>query len=395
LKRIYLDYAATTPLRPEVYTAMKPYLLEDFGNPSTLYSYGQEARQAVESAREKIAGLINAKPEELVFTSGGTEANNLAVKGVAQALEKQGNHIITCAIEHHSVLGPCQALENRGFEVTYLPVDEHGQVSPESVGNAITGKTVLISIMHANNEIGTLQPVAEISRLARQNGIYFHTDAVQTLGHIAVDVEELGVDLLSASAHKIYGPKGVGALYIRQGVKVAPLIDGGEQEDRRRAGTENVAGIAGFGRAAELAGTEIPEESCRLRQLRDMLISGIQAAIEDVYLNGHPSARLPGNVNISIDYVEGEAVCLNLDLENICAATGSACTTGSIEPSHVVLALGRNRRLAHGSVRFTMGKWTTEGEIERVKHVLPGIVARLRGMSPLYRQDRCQPGQAG
>lgn len=388
MKRIYLDYAATTPLHPEVFKVMKPYLLENFGNPATLYSYGQEARQAVESARDKIAGLIHAKSEEIVFTGGGTEANNLAIKGVAQALEKKGNHIITCAIEHHSVLGPCQALEKRGFAVTYLPVDEYGRVSPESVGNAITPKTILISIMHANNEIGTLQPVAEIGRIARQKGIYFHTDAVQTLGHIPVDVDELGADLLSTSAHKIYGPKGVGALYIRECVKLAPLIDGGEQEDRRRAGTENVPGIIGFGRAVELAEVDMSGEAQRLTELRDRLIKDLQATIEDIHLNGHPSARLPGNVNISINYVEGEAVCLNLDLENICAATGSACTTGSIEPSHVVLALGRNRQLAHGSVRFTMGKWTSAVEINRVKKVLPGIVARLRSMSPLYRQDR-------
>ncbi|MBN1369432.1 MAG: cysteine desulfurase NifS [Dehalococcoidaceae bacterium] len=388
LKRIYLDYAATTPLHPEVFKAMKPYLLENFGNPSTLYSYGQEARQAVENSRGKIAGLIHAKPEEIVFTSGGTEANNLAIKGVAQALGKEGNHIITCAIEHHSVLGPCQALENRGFAVTYLPVNEYGQVNPENVGNAITQNTILISIMHANNEIGTLQPVAEIGRLARQKGIYFHTDAVQTFGHIPVDVEDLGVDLLSASAHKIYGPKGVGALYIREGVKLEPLIDGGEQEDRRRAGTENVPGITGFGRAVELAEADMPGEAQRLTELRNRFIKGLQATIEDIHLNGHPSARLPGNVNVSINYVEGEAVCLNLDLENICAATGSACTTGSVEPSHVVLALGKNRQLAHGSVRFTMGKWTTGADIDRVKQALPGIVARLRSMSPLYRQDR-------
>lgn len=386
MKRIYLDYAATTPPDPEVFKAMKPYLLEKFGNPSTLYSCGQQARQAVEDARGTIAGLIDAKPEELVFTSGGTEANNLAIKGVAQALEKKGNHIITCTIEHHSVLGPCQALEKRGFSVTYLPVDEYGRVSPESVSDAITPKTILISIMHANNEIGTLQPVAEIGRLAREKGIHFHIDAVQTLGHAPVNVNELGVDLLSASAHKIYGPKGVGVLYIREGVKVAPLIDGGEQEDRRRAGTENVPGIIGFGRAAQLAEAGMSGESQRLTELRGRLINSLQAAIEDIHLNGHPSARLPGNVNISINYVEGEAVCLDLDLENICAATGSACTTGSVEPSHVVLALGRNRRLAHGSVRFTMGKYTTEAEINRVSEVLPGIVARLRSMSPFYRQ---------
>jgi len=382
MKRIYLDYAATTPVDPCVFKAMAPFLKEAFGNPSTLYSYGEEARQAVEEARKNVSGLVNARTEEIVFTSGGTEANNLAIKGVARARKKQGKHLITSAIEHHSVIGPCHALEKEGFEVTCLPVDSRGMVDPAMVEKAITPGTVLISIMHANNEIGSLQPIDEIGKIAFSRGICFHTDAIQSQGHVPLDVDRLKVDLLSMSAHKIYGPKGIGALYIRTGTDISPILDGGEQEENKRAGTENVAGIAGFGQAAKMALTEIGAEGKRISRLRDRFIRGLLEKIPEVYLNGHPVMRLPGNVNISIAHIEGESVCLNLDFEDICAATGSACTTSSVEPSHVLLATGRSRDLAHGSVRFSMGKWTRWPDLEKVLEVLPPIVERLRSMSP-------------
>jgi len=385
LERVYLDYAATTPVRHEVFEAMKPYLNEAFGNPSTLYSYGEEARDAMEEARRDVAALVNSTSGDIVFTSGGTEANNLAIKGAALALQGTGNHVITSAIEHHSVLGPCHSLERRGFEITYLPVDCYGRVDPDDVKKAITGKTVLITIMHANNEVGTIQPLAHIAKIARENNVYFHTDAIQTQGHIHVNVEELDVDLLSMSAHKIYGPKGIGALYVRKDVKVTPLLDGGEQEGSYRAGTENMPGIVGFGTAARLIKNETGADAARLSKLRDYLIARLHDSIPDIYLNGHPSDRLPGNVNISIDFVEGDSVCLDLDLEGICAATGSACTTSSIEPSHVLLAMGRNKELAHGSLRLSMGKWTKKDELDRVAEALPGIVYRLREISPLYK----------
>ncbi len=385
MERVYLDYAATTPVRHEVFEAMKPYLNEAFGNPSTLYSYGEEARDAMEEARRDVAALVNSTSGDIVFTSGGTEANNLAIKGAALALQGTGNHVITSAVEHHSVLGPCHSLERQGFEITYLPVDCYGRVDPDDVKKAITGKTVLITIMHANNEVGTIQPLAHIAKIARENNVYFHTDAIQTQGHIHVNVEELDVDLLSMSAHKIYGPKGIGALYVRKDVKVTPLLDGGEQEGSYRAGTENMPGIVGFGTAARLIKNETGADAARLSKLRDYLIARLHDSIPDIYLNGHPSDRLPGNVNISIDFVEGDSVCLDLDLEGICAATGSACTTSSIEPSHVLLAMGRNKELAHGSLRLSMGKWTKKDELDRVAEALPGIVYRLREISPLYK----------
>ncbi len=385
MERVYLDYAATTPVRHEVFEAMKPYLNEAFGNPSTLYSYGEEARDAMEEARRDVAALVNSTSGDIVFTSGGTEANNLAIKGAALALQGTGNHVITSAVEHHSVLGPCHSLERQGFEITYLPVDCYGRVDPDDVKKAIKGKTVLITIMHANNEVGTIQPLAHIAKIARENNVYFHTDAIQSQGHIHVNVEELDVDLLSMSAHKIYGPKGIGALYVRKDVKVTPLLDGGEQEGSYRAGTENMPGIVGFGTAARLIKNETGADAARLSKLRDYLIARLHDSIPDIYLNGHPSDRLPGNVNISIDFVEGDSVCLDLDLEGICAATGSACTTSSIEPSHVLLAMGRNKELAHGSLRLSMGKWTKKDELDRVAEALPGIVYRLREISPLYK----------
>ncbi|MFC1983590.1 cysteine desulfurase NifS [Chloroflexota bacterium] len=364
---------------------MLPYFTDAFGNASSIYFYGQEAKGAIEEARAKVAELIGARDEEIVFTSGGTEADNFALKGVAFANESQGNHIVTSSIEHHAVIETCKFLERRRFSVTYVPVDKYGSVDPDDVKRAITDRTILISVMHANNEVGTIEPITEIGRIAAEAGVYFHTDAVQTVGHIPADVNELGADLLSMSAHKLYGPKGVGALYIRKGTKLLPFMHGGEQERRRRASTENVPGIVGFGKAAELALQDMIEEVERLTHLRDRLINGLLERIDHSRLNGHPVTRLPNNVNISIDFVEGESMLLNLDLEGICASTGSACSSSSLEPSHVLLALGLPQEQAHGSLRFSLGKWTTEQDIERVLDVLSGIVAKLRVMSPLLK----------
>ena len=389
MRRIYLDYAATTPTHPDVVKAMLPYFTDAFGNPSSIHSYGQETKGAIEEARAKVAALIGAHDEEIIFTSGGTEADNFALKGVAFAGEKKGNHIVTSSTEHHAVLDTCKFLERRGlFRVTYLPVDEYGFVDPDDVKEAITDKTILVSIMHANNETGTIESIADIGRVVKAAGIYLHTDAVQTVGHIPIDVNELGVDLLSMSAHKLYGPKGVGALYVRKGTRLIPFMQGGGQERKRRASTENVPGIVGFSKAVEIAQQEMTEEAERLSQLRDKLIGGLLERIDHTRLNGHPVKRLPNNVNISIDFVEGESMLLNLDLEGICASTGSACSSASLEPSHVLLAMGLAQEQAHGSLRFTLGKWTTEEEIERVLEVLPPIVTRLRAMSPFLRSQR-------
>lgn len=388
MKRVYLDYAATTPTRPEVVKAMLPYYTETFGNPSSIYSYGQEAKGAVDAARTRVARLIGARDEEVVFTGGGTEADNTSLIGVFFANEKKGNHIITSAIEHHAVLETCQFLEKRGASVTYLKVDKYGMVDPDDVKKAITDKTILISVMHANNEVGTIEPIAEIGKVAREAGVYLHTDAVQTTGHIPVDVNQLGVDLLSISAHKLYGPKGVGALYIRKGTRLTPFQHGGGQERRRRAGTENVPGIVGFSYAAELAGQELESETKRLTGLRDRLIKGILERIDHTRINGHPTKRLPNSVSISVEYIEGESMLLNLDLEGICASTGSACSSGSLEPSHVLLACGLPHEQAHGSLRLTLGKWTEEGDIDKVLETLPPIVAKLRAMSPLLKSKK-------
>ena len=385
MKRIYLDYAATTPAHPEVMKAMLPYFTESFGNPSSIHSYGQEAKDAIERARSKVAALIGAKSEEIVFAGSGTEADNFAVKGVALSRQAKGNHIITSSIEHHAVLETCKFMEKQGFSVTYLPVDGYGMVDPNDVKKAITKKTILVSIMHANNECGTIEPVAQIGNIAREAEIYFHTDAVQTVGHIPLDVNKLNVDLLSISAHKLYGPKGVGAFYIRKGTRISPFMHGGNQERGRRASTENVPGIVGFGKAAEIAQQEMLEEAQKLTALRDRLIEGILRGIEYTQLNGHPVTRLPNNVNVSINYVEGESILLNLDLDGICASTGSACTSADLEPSHVLVAMGLPHLQAHSSLRFTLGKWTTEEETNKVLEVLPGIVSKLRAMSPLMK----------
>lgn len=385
MRTIYLDHAATTATRREVVEAMQPYFTDVFGNPSSIYACAQEAKAAVEEARARVAALVGARVGEIVFTSGGTEADNYALKGVAYANENKGNHIITSAIEHHAVIETCEFLGKRGFTITCLPVDEYGLVDPQDVRKAITDKTILISVMHASNEIGTIQPVDEIGKIAREARIYFHSDAVQTVGHIPVNVDELGVDLLTISGHKVYGPKGIGALYVRRGTRLAPLLHGGEQEKRRRAGTENVPGIVGLGKALELAGQEMAAEAKRQTYLRDRLINGLMGSIEHIRLNGHPVRRLPNNVNVSIDFVEGEAMLLNLDLEGICASTGSACSSSSLQPSHVLLALGLPPEQAHCSLRFTLGRENSEQDVQRVLEALPDIVARLRAMSPLLK----------
>jgi cysteine desulfurase len=385
MKRIYLDYAATTPMHSEVAKAMSPYYSEKFGNASSIYSYGQEAKAAIDSARDRLASFLGAQDDEIVFTSGGTESDNFALKGIAYANKNKGNHIIVSAIEHHAIIETCKFLEKIGFVVTYIQVGKSGLVNPFDVKKAITGKTILVSIMHGNNEVGTIQPISEMSKITKEADVYFHTDAVQTAGHIPMNVNELGVDLLSVSAHKLYGPKGVGALFIKKDTRITPFIHGGSQEKGKRAGTENVPGIVGFSKAIEIAQTEMIEESKKLLSLRNKLIEGIFKRIESVYLNGDSVERLPNNVNVSIDFIEGESICLNLDLEGICVSTGSACSSTSLEPSHVLLAMGIPATQAHSSLRFTMGKWTTEEEIDRVLEILPKVVAKLRSISPLFK----------
>lgn len=387
MERIYLDYAATTPCASEVVAAMLPFFSDRFGNPASMHAFGQENKGAVEEARERIASFLGAAPGEIVFTSGGTESNNTAVKGVAYARQGKGNHIITSPIEHHAVLEPCHFLEKEGFEITILPVDGDGLVDPDDVRKTITGKTILISVMHANNEIGTIQPIEEIGRIARERGVYFHTDAVQTLGHLPFTVGELHVDLLSASAHKLYGPKGVGILFVKKGTRLTPFMHGGEQENRRRASTHNVPGIVGFAKAVELASEGMETEVRELTALRDRLITGLREGIEAVKLNGHSTRRLPNNVNISVAHVEGEGLLLSLDMLGIACSTGSACSSASLEPSHVLMALGLPHELAHGSLRFSLGRRTTAADIDRLLAVLPPVVQRLRAMSPLYNQQ--------
>ena len=386
MRRIYLDYAATTPTDPEVVKTMLPYFTDRFGNPSSIHSFGQEAKAAVEKARREIASFSGAKQGEIIFTSGGSESDNFAIKGVAYANKHKGNHIITSSIEHHAVIKSCEFLEKMGFEVTYLPVSKDGLVDPEDVKKAITDKTILISIMHASNEIGTIQPIKEIGKIAREKKIYFHSDAVQTFGHIHINVDELNVDLLSVSAHKLCGPKGIGVLYVRKGTRIVSFIHGGGQERKRRASTENVPAIVGFGKAVEIAKKTMDEEVKKLVILRDKLIKGILEKIDNVYLNGHPERRLPNNVNVSVESIEGESMLLNLDMEGIAASTGSACTSASLEASHVLLALGLSHELAHGSLRFTLGRYTEEEDINKVLEILPKIVKKLRSISPLWKK---------
>ncbi|OGX14786.1 MAG: cysteine desulfurase NifS [Omnitrophica WOR_2 bacterium RBG_13_41_10] len=388
MKKIYLDYAATTPTDPEVIKAMQPYFFDKFGNPSSIHSFGQEAKKAIEDAREKTAAFLGAQPQEIVFTSGGTESNNFAIQGIAYAMQKKGNHIITTAIEHHAIIEPCKFLESRGFKVNFVGPDKYGLINPQDIKKAITEKTILISVMHANNEIGTIQPIAEIGKIARENGIYFHTDAVQTVGHIPVKVDDLNVDLLSLSAHKFYGPKGIGALYIRKGTRIERFLHGGDQERNRRSSTYNTPGIVGLGKAVELCQDNMKQEMEDQSKLRDRLIKTIQEKIPHTYLNGHPTLRLPNNVNISIEYIEGESIILNLDIEGIAVSTGSACTSSSLEPSHVLLAIGQPPELAHGSLRLTLGRYTKESDIDYLLGVLPKIVQKLRLMSPLYKEAK-------
>lgn len=393
MKRIYLDHAATTPLDPQVLEKMLPYLTEYFGNPSSIHSFGRETRKAVEDARAIITKEIGADgPQEIIFTGGGSESDNLAIKGVALANKERGNHIITSAIEHHAVIDAAHSLEKMGFKVTYLPVDADGLVNVDDLINSLTDQTILVSVMHANNEVGTIQPIAEIGRILRERKILFHTDAVQTVGTIPVNVKELSVDMLSMAAHKFYGPKGVGALYVRKGVKLTPLIHGGAQERNRRAGTENVAGIAGMGRALQLASENMAVNQSRITGLRDYLINNVLERFEYVRLNGHRNKRLPGNANFSFEFIEGESLLLNLDLKGIAASSGSACTSGSLEPSHVLLGMGICHEIAHGSLRLTIGKSNTKEEIDYVLKVLPEIVMKLRDMSPLFNSSRkeCQ-----
>lgn len=382
--RIYLDYNATTPMDKRVLDAMLPYFNEKYGNPSSIHTSGREAKKAIEDARSKVAKLLGAEPEEIIFTSGGTEADNMAIKGIAFARKK--GHIITSAIEHHAVLNTVRWLEKRGFDVTYLPVDEQGIVDPDDVRKSIRGDTILITIMFANNEVGTIEPIEEISQIAREVGIPFHTDAVQAVGKIPFDVKKLGVDILSLSGHKFYGPKGIGALYIKKGMRVESLLHGGEHEKRMRAGTENVPGIVGLGVASEIALSEMEEEEKRIRKLRDKLEEGIVEKIPEVVVLGHPEKRLYNTLGICIKHVEGESILLQLDFEGIDVSSGSACTSGSLEPSHVLLAMGIPYEIAHGSIRFSLGKGNKEEDIEKVLKVLPPIVEKLRAMSPFWKK---------
>lgn len=385
-KYIYMDNAATTPVKIEVLNEMIPYFTEKYGNPSSVYSLGSMSKRAVEDSREKIANAINANKKEIFFTGGGSEADNWAIKGIAYSNKNKGNHIITTKIEHHAVLHTCEYLGKNGFDITYLDVDEFGLIDLEQLKNAITDKTILISIMYANNEIGTIQPIKEIGEIAKANKVYFHTDAVQAMGHIKVDVKELNIDLLSMSAHKFYGPKGIGVLYIKQGVKIDPLISGGGQERNRRAGTENVPAIVGMAKAIELVYENLEEHNERLIGLRDQLIEKIQANIKYVRLNGHPTKRLPGNVNMCFQFIEGESLLLSLDMEGIAGSSGSACTSGSLDPSHVLLSIGLPHEIAHGSLRLSLGDFNTEEELDYVVEKLVKIVDRLRMMSPLYEK---------
>lgn len=382
---VYMDHAATTPVAPEVLEAMTPYLTTEYGNPSSLYTVGRNAKRAVEDARAVVAAAIGAQPEEIIFTSGGTEADNAAIKGVMFKIKDKRTHVITSAIEHHAVLEPVHWLESQGFSATVVPVDENGLVDPAAVEAAITEQTGLISIMHANNEIGTIQPISEIGQLAWDRKIRIHTDAVQSFGHLPVAVDDLNVDLLSISAHKLNGPKGVGALYIRKGTRMVPFMQGGGQERGRRASTENVAGIAGFAKAVELAMTDREQEAARLAELRDYLISGIENSIEKILVNGDRVKRLPNNVSICFEAIEGESLLLTLDARGVCGSSGSACTSGALEPSHVLLAIGRPAEIAHGSLRLTLGRGSTKEQADYVLEILPGIVANLRAMSPIWK----------
>ena len=384
MKTIYLDNAATTRTLPQVLEKMLPYFTEEYGNPSSLYGLGQSASQAVTKAREEIAALIGAKPGEIYFTAGGSESDNWAIKGIAEARAEKGKHVITSAIEHHAVLHTCQWLEKQGYEVTYLPVDENGLVSPEDLEAAIRPDTILVSIMMANNEIGTIEPIAQLAEIAKKAGVLFHTDAVQAVGQIPIDVEELQVDMLSASAHKLGGPKGIGFLYVKKGVRLPSFLHGGAQERGKRAGTQNVPAIVGFGEAARLAAETMESRAAKEQELRDHLIERITKEIPHVRLNGDAKKRLPGNANFCFRFIEGESLLLLLDQNGICASSGSACTSGSLDPSHVLLAIGLPHEIAHGSLRLTLSEEITKEDIDFTVDKVKEIVTRLRAMSPLY-----------
>ena len=386
MKNIYFDNAATTKLDEEVLQEMMPYLTENYGNASSIYKIGRESRKAVETAREKIAKVLNCKPNEIYFTAGGSESDNTAIKGIARANKNKGNHIITSKIEHPAVLETCKELEKEGFEVSYISVDENGIINLEELKNTIKPTTILITVMFANNEIGTIQPIAEIGQIAKENNIYFHTDAVQAVGSIKIDVQKLNIDSLSLSGHKFYGPKGIGALYVKTGVRFEKLIAGGHQERNKRAGTENVAGIVGIGKALELAYDNLDEHNEKIRKLRDYYVEQVKEKIPYIKINGDMEKRLPGNSNISFRFIEGEGLLLNLDLKGICASSGSACTSGSLDPSHVLLAIGLPHEIAHGSLRITIGKYNTKEEVDYLVENLVEIVNRLREMSPLWEK---------
>ena len=383
MKQIYMDHGATTPVDPLVVDAMLPYFTETFGNASSLHSFGQEANSALEQSRQQVAASIGAKPEEIIFTSGGTESDNLAIKGIAYRNSGKGKHIITSTIEHPAILNTCAYLEKEGFDVTYVPVDSDGIIDMDELKKAIRDDTILISVMHANNEIGTIQPISDISKLAKEKSIYLHTDAVQSFGKIAVNVDELGVDMLSMSSHKIYGPKGVGALYVRKGTPLQALAHGGSHERSMRAGTENISGIVGFAKAVALADERLVDDEKHMTQLRDSLIGKVMDSIDDVELSGHPTNRLPNNVNLRFSFIEGESMLLFLDMKGIAISTGSACSSKSLEPSHVLTAIGLRPEDSHGSLRITLGKDNTQEEVDYVVDALVEVVGRLRAMSPI------------
>lgn len=386
MKQVYLDYSATTPVKEEVLSEMIPYFTQEFGNPSSLYTQGLTAKTALDKARNQVAQLVGAEDGEIYFTGCGTEADNWVILGVSDALKAKGNHIITSKIEHHAILHSCEYLEKHGFEVTYLDVDSDGRVNPESLREAITDKTILVSIMLVNNEVGTVQPIKELAEIAKEHGVLFHTDAVQAIGNIPVDVKDLGVDYMSMSAHKIYGPKGTGALYARKGAKLQSFIHGGAQEMKRRAGTENTAGIVGFGKAAELAKENLESHIKHSRNLRDYLADKIKENIEDIQINGSMEHRHPGNLNVAFKYIEGESILLLLDAFGIAVSTGSACSSKSLTPSHVLTALGVPVEMIHGTVRFTVGDFTTKEDIDYTVENLTKVVARLRELSPVNQE---------
>lgn len=393
MKRAYLDNVATTPILPQVLEAMLPYLRDAYGNPQSIHEWGDEAREALDDARSKVAALIGAQPEEIIFTGSGTEANNLAIKGLTRARQSQGKHAVISAIEHFSVLHAAKTLEKWGFEVTQVPVDKHGMVDPEEVGKSIRKDTALVSIMHASSEVGTIQPIAELAKVVKKTGALFHTDAVATAGAIPVDVRELGVDALSLASNQFYGPKGAGALWLKKGVRIIPLLDGGVQEGGRRAGTENVPAIVGMGKAAELAREEMASRMAHLSALRVRLIEGLLSRIEHAILTGHPTQRLPANASFCIEFIEGEAMLMLLSHQGIAASSGSACTSKALKASHVLTAMGLPPEIAQGSLLFTLGLENTEENIDYVLEQLPPIVDRLRQMSPLYSKFlKCQQG---